>query len=334
MWILFPLGFAIALVQSDLFAGQAFRQLLSELASRPTPEGWRDDRGRRLSTTRRSGSRYWDPDAGQFRDAAGGELAHPPERSGRQWLEVTARRHTRRGARRRRRARREPRARRRGRVGDPARRRDRPARGPAARVPGSRSRRRRCRAAPDRARSARHRAAAARRPAGPSQPRRRAASARGAADRRAARAGARRGARRAAERRARHLPAGARAVRPRRRVALGGADRRDPGEHHGRRPAPPLGRRRAGRLLLLPGSAPERREARRARSVGEHLALRRRRRASVPRRGRRAGLRAGTASSAARVSRTWPTGSRPSAGSIRIDSTAGRGTCVAGQIPV
>ena len=88
MWILFPLGFAIALVQADLFAGQAFRQLLSELANRPTPEGWQtivaealDDPSLRLG--------YWDPDAGQFRDAAGGELAHPPEGSGRQWQEVT-----------------------------------------------------------------------------------------------------------------------------------------------------------------------------------------------------------------------------------------------------
>ena len=88
MWILFPLGFAIALVQADLFAGQAFRQLLSELANRPTPGGWHaivaealDDPSLRLG--------YWDPDAGHFRDAAGGELAQPPERSGRQWLEVT-----------------------------------------------------------------------------------------------------------------------------------------------------------------------------------------------------------------------------------------------------
>ncbi len=88
MWILFPLGFAIALVQADLFAGQAFRQLLSELANRPTPEGWHaivaealDDPSLRLG--------YWDPDAGHFRDAAGGELVRTPERFGRQWLEVT-----------------------------------------------------------------------------------------------------------------------------------------------------------------------------------------------------------------------------------------------------
>jgi signal transduction histidine kinase len=87
MWILFPLGFAAALVQADLFAGRAFRQLLSELARRPTPEGWRDivagaldDPSLRLA--------YWDPAAGLFRDAAGGELARTPERPRRQWTEV------------------------------------------------------------------------------------------------------------------------------------------------------------------------------------------------------------------------------------------------------
>ena len=88
MWILFPLGFAIALVQADLFAGRAFRQLLSELANRPTPEGWHaivagalDDPSLRLG--------YWDPGAGHFRDAEGGELERMPDRSGRRWIEVT-----------------------------------------------------------------------------------------------------------------------------------------------------------------------------------------------------------------------------------------------------
>ena len=88
MWILFPLGFAVALVQADLFAGRAFRQLLSELANRPTPEGWHaivagalDDPSLRLG--------YWDPGAGHFRDAEGGELERMPDRSGRRWIEVT-----------------------------------------------------------------------------------------------------------------------------------------------------------------------------------------------------------------------------------------------------
>ena len=87
MWIVFPLGFAIALLQADLFAGQAFRRLLSELASRPTPEGWHaivadalDDPSLRLG--------YWDPAAGHFRDADGGELARTAEGVRRQWTEV------------------------------------------------------------------------------------------------------------------------------------------------------------------------------------------------------------------------------------------------------
>lgn len=87
IWIVFPLGFAVALLQADLFAGQAFRRLLSELANRPTPEGWHaivadalDDPSLRLG--------YWDPAAGHFRDAEGGELARMPGVTGRQWTEV------------------------------------------------------------------------------------------------------------------------------------------------------------------------------------------------------------------------------------------------------
>ena len=86
-WILFPLGFAVALLQADLFAGRAFRQLLSELATRPTPERWRDivagaldDPSLRLA--------YWDPRSDHFRDAAGAELGRPPKRRRRQWTEV------------------------------------------------------------------------------------------------------------------------------------------------------------------------------------------------------------------------------------------------------
>jgi len=87
MWILFPLGFAAALLQADLFAGRAFRQLLSELANRPTPERWRnivagalDDPSLRLA--------YWDPRSERFRDAAGVERPRPPERARRQWTEI------------------------------------------------------------------------------------------------------------------------------------------------------------------------------------------------------------------------------------------------------
>ena len=274
MWIVFPLGFAIALLQADLFAGQAFRRLLSELASRPTPEGWHaivadalDDPSLRLG--------YWDPAAGHFRDADGGELARTPEGVRPAVDGGPARRPPGRRARHRRRSRRESGARRRRGLGDAARRRDRPARGRAARLAGARARRRRRRAAPDRARPPRHRSAAAPRPPRASQPRRRAAAAGRAADRRAARARARRGARRAAEHRARHLSAGARAARARRRAALGGAERGDSDQRHGRGPAPAFLGDRAGRLLLLPGGAAERGQARRSGGLRQRLALRR-----------------------------------------------------------
>ena len=87
IWIVFPLGFAAALVQADLFAGRAFRQLLSELARRPTPEGWRDNVAAALDDPSLRLA-YWDPGARQFRDAAGGELARTPDRPGRQWTEI------------------------------------------------------------------------------------------------------------------------------------------------------------------------------------------------------------------------------------------------------
>jgi signal transduction histidine kinase len=87
MWIVFPLGFAVALLQADLFAGRAFRQLLSELASRPTPERWRDIVAGALGDpSLRLG--YWDPRSGRFRDAAGLARARPPERARRLWTEV------------------------------------------------------------------------------------------------------------------------------------------------------------------------------------------------------------------------------------------------------
>ena len=40
--ILLPLGFLIALLQAELFAGRALRILLERLAARPSPEQWRD----------------------------------------------------------------------------------------------------------------------------------------------------------------------------------------------------------------------------------------------------------------------------------------------------
>src|SRR6185312_15325205 len=39
---LLPVGFLIALVQAELFAGRALRDLLERLAARPTPQQWRE----------------------------------------------------------------------------------------------------------------------------------------------------------------------------------------------------------------------------------------------------------------------------------------------------
>ena len=87
MWILFPLGFGVALLQADLFAGRALRQLLSELASHPTPARWRDIVARALDDPSLRLA-YWDPLAARFRDAEGVEVARPRQPAGRQWTEV------------------------------------------------------------------------------------------------------------------------------------------------------------------------------------------------------------------------------------------------------
>ena len=61
----------------------------------------------------------------------------------------------------------------------------------------------------------------------------------------------------------------------RRRAALGGAERGNPDQRLGRGSAPAFLGGRAGRLLLLPRGASERRQARRARRLRQRLALRR-----------------------------------------------------------
>ena len=85
--VLHPLGFLIALVQADHFAGIALRTMLERLAVRPTPEQWRDtvavalgDRDLRLG--------YRDTAAGRFREPDGDELAPPPPDSGRAWVSI------------------------------------------------------------------------------------------------------------------------------------------------------------------------------------------------------------------------------------------------------
>jgi signal transduction histidine kinase len=85
--VLLPLGFLIALLQAEQFAGVALRSLLDRLAGRPTPEQWRetiaevlDDDALQLG--------YYDPVAARFRESDETELARPRAASGRAWVPV------------------------------------------------------------------------------------------------------------------------------------------------------------------------------------------------------------------------------------------------------
>jgi len=71
--LIYPLGFAIALIQADLFAGQALRQLLARLTYRPSAERWRDTVAEALDDpTVRIG--YWDPTTSRYREPSGEAL--------------------------------------------------------------------------------------------------------------------------------------------------------------------------------------------------------------------------------------------------------------------
>jgi signal transduction histidine kinase len=85
--ILLPLGFLVALLQAELFAGVARGTLLERLLTRPSPERWRDDVARALDDpSLRLG--YWDLDSGSYREADGRELTAPDPDGDRAWVEV------------------------------------------------------------------------------------------------------------------------------------------------------------------------------------------------------------------------------------------------------
>jgi signal transduction histidine kinase len=74
--MVFTLGFLVALLQAELFAGAALRRLLTELAARPAAARWRDavaaalgDASLRLA--------FWDPARRVFREADGTTLERP-----------------------------------------------------------------------------------------------------------------------------------------------------------------------------------------------------------------------------------------------------------------
>jgi signal transduction histidine kinase len=85
--VLLPLGFLIALLQAERFAARALQSLLERLASRPTPEGWREAIAKALDDgALRLG--FYDADTERFRESDGERLVHPSAGTGRAWVPV------------------------------------------------------------------------------------------------------------------------------------------------------------------------------------------------------------------------------------------------------
>jgi signal transduction histidine kinase len=85
--MLFTLGFSIALLQAELFAGAALRRLLTDLAARPGPARWRDAVAAALDdSSLRLG--YWDPARRTFRQPDGATLRPPAAGDGRRFTLV------------------------------------------------------------------------------------------------------------------------------------------------------------------------------------------------------------------------------------------------------
>ena len=85
--VLLPLGFLIALLQAQRFAGRALQSMLERLATRPTREQWRetiatslDDASLRLG--------YYDPHTRGFLESDGTQLSPPPPAAGQAWVAV------------------------------------------------------------------------------------------------------------------------------------------------------------------------------------------------------------------------------------------------------
>jgi signal transduction histidine kinase len=84
---LLPLGFLVALLQAELFAGAVRGRLLEQLLGRPSPQQWRDAVAAALDDPPvRVG--YWDPAAASYREADGAELTPPDPRSRRSRVEA------------------------------------------------------------------------------------------------------------------------------------------------------------------------------------------------------------------------------------------------------
>ena len=83
--ILLPLGFLAALWQAEFFAAASLRRLIERLAARPTVQEWRDHVASVLDDPRLEIG-YHDPSSGRFRETGGVELGPPPAGSGRAWV--------------------------------------------------------------------------------------------------------------------------------------------------------------------------------------------------------------------------------------------------------
>ena len=85
--ILLPLGFLVALVQAEQFAGKALRILLERLAAKPSPEQWRDSVAEALDDPALRLA-YREPSSGQFLEPSGQALASAAVEPHRAWVSV------------------------------------------------------------------------------------------------------------------------------------------------------------------------------------------------------------------------------------------------------
>ena len=85
--ILIPLGFLVALLQAEHFAGQALRLLLERLASKPSPGQWRDSVAEALDDPALALA-YSEPSTGRFREASGRSLSPAAIEPDRAWVAV------------------------------------------------------------------------------------------------------------------------------------------------------------------------------------------------------------------------------------------------------
>ena len=85
--ILLPLGFLVALLQAEHFAGRALRVLLERLAGKPSPEQWRDAVAAALDDPRLKLA-YREPGTGAFREPSGDRLTPAELEPQQAWVAV------------------------------------------------------------------------------------------------------------------------------------------------------------------------------------------------------------------------------------------------------